>query len=100
MSAHTPGPWGYGPTLLSGCYRVEASGHDEDGPCDVPVCDDVRGEANARLIAQAPRMLGVLQAVASFNERDHCPLSDDYVCALCETMRETRAILREIEGVS
>lgn len=69
MSAHTPGPWkviGKGTEC-----RIEAK---RNGPTHMVICERVNGyrfgvdfsdysqlEANARLIAQAPRMLDLLK---------------------------------------
>lgn len=60
---HTPGPW---EMYLSGHDQLDWSVTD-DGytgrrlPNDAPVIADVAGEANARLIAEAPTMLEALR---------------------------------------
>ena len=66
MSKHTPGPWEanrwkdedadiYGWSFSAGGYLLPLSDMETDDPA---ICD-----ANARLIAAAPLMLGVLQKI-------------------------------------
>lgn len=81
MSKHTPGPWTDSPILEreSGRSVSAVFEHDDGGCTDTPVCamcptaTDDNGdylypmteeqEANARLIAAAPEMLEILQAL-------------------------------------
>lgn len=59
MSKHTPGPWRYKPHSVDGNYMlIFCSDDSSEG-------DNLRGycgEANARLIAAAPDLLGALKA--------------------------------------
>ena len=61
MSKHAPGPWGITHTALMG-FRVS----DSTGWGVAAVLKDTNDEANARLIAAAPEMLGLLKKIADW----------------------------------
>lgn len=72
MSKHTPGPWRLGRNnhavvcdSTDGTHCSESEINYYGGAL---VCESVKSEANARLIAQAPRLLESLKAVLPYIE--------------------------------
>lgn len=60
MSAHTPGPW----SLMAGMpTNVLDAGGLRIARCDNGECDHPEAQANARLIAAAPALLEVVEAL-------------------------------------
>ena len=91
MSAHTPGPWQVGDG-----HALNLEGHVFAGRRLVANChahsdgrEGTRQEnnANARLIAAAPRMLAFIQIIAAGSANSH-------------DANEARALLRDVEGES
>ena len=99
--AHTPGPW-----TVDGCnekqgigdYSVrEVAEHTKYMPWSQLEATE---QANARLIAAAPRMRDQLEKIAAFAFSD-VEVKEGYQAALkafCALKREARAILRDVEG--
>ncbi len=103
MTQHTPGPWKWS-NIYSDEGRLIAMLLRTQAP-NQPYNDDVvmaaredwigyltsvpRGEANARLIAQAPAMLALLKGIMDDDDTRNSVLGDKY-----------RAILRAVEGES
>ena len=104
MDKHTPGPWTVDherigpagdPVALLCDTTASTSGtvvewprlHSIDG--DV---DDTENEANAYLIASAPELLEVLEALVEIIEDDHykCDINSDEDCDLLESEMEIR----------
>lgn len=99
MSQHTPGPWTQ-PMRYSPEHGHEIpSGSIEAGDGRIVACLDGFTErewaANARLIAQAPAMLGLLRQYAALGivAYDHLQLLQ----ALNHLGPQTRALLKEID---
>jgi hypothetical protein len=78
MSAHTPGPWTYQPTAGNHDFAAypEATGRD------VALVRDFN-EANARLIAAAPELLGALRLFVALDPRCHRGVTQCGECAAC-----------------
>lgn len=106
MSAHTPEPW-----KVSSTFRHDGGWDVVDIYADDPdkkvfrhiaqvAVENLTDEANARLMAEAPRMFRFIQGVAD----------DEAICAPgengvnlcqhynCENVRMARAIRRDVEG--
>lgn len=97
MSTHTPGPWRATETLvghdgfrvwIDGPYVSAFNGGEPPKEIAFVYHSDMRGRANARLIAAAPRMLAILQELSV--------LAD--VIALPDALPVIRTILRDVEG--
>ena len=72
MSTFTPGPWEPNGFAIEapqpkGCFVIAHCYHDNDEFVDQGI-DEATAEANARLIAAAPKMLAALKAVHPFLE--------------------------------
>jgi hypothetical protein len=63
IKSHTPGPWIATANEVNGPYCIYSK-QDGHGPNEIAKCAYRNPEANARLIAQAPRMLDALKDAA------------------------------------
>lgn len=93
MSAHTPGPWREHPNER-GAIR-DCRYPDSPGACayiaEVALPRSDEGIANARLIAAAPELLGMLRRLAEAAERfpDLAPLAAECALAVCRAEGDT-----------
>ncbi|HCK4463466.1 TPA: hypothetical protein N0H24_006107 [Pseudomonas aeruginosa] len=70
---HTPGPWKVGTPGPNGCYTVGTQGGLMTAMIAHSICEPDQIEtanANARLMAAAPEMLGALQHIEEYWNRD------------------------------
>jgi hypothetical protein len=109
MSKHTPGPWyedaGYICTKSDeGDFIILAEMHSTFGPDDYGVdqwrLEDDELDANARLIAAAPEMYELIQALATSTESGYAsPMSE---AALLDTLHQlqgqAKQLLTQIKG--
>ena len=106
MTAHTPGPWTmrneyrkkeervkYNPGNRFVVYSDGLDGHGK-GNVMWSVADEIESEANARLIAAAPRMYDALRAIDGMKITEET--DKGYVLAMCMTI--ARIELENIEG--
>jgi predicted dienelactone hydrolase len=104
MSKHTPGPWHH--VICEGTSRIMS----ESGPdnqvfvCGMSFGDDTTLEtleANAKLIARAPKLLDACERaefiLRRISEGDHRALQNSVDCA--RELRETLEGLVELEGL-
>ncbi len=86
MNKYTPGPWEitWGPTI------------DIAGIAQIPVADDGRHTANARLISAAPELLEALQSIVqSLSDQD-----DEGLIEHAEPMIAARAAIAKATGTA
>ena len=100
MPAHTPGPWvSYDNKVASRTILIRQYGvRPESGRAVARVfSQDAEGErnANARLIAAAPRMLEMVRRLALGAGK---PFDHPDARAMQKAGDEARAILRDVEG--
>ena len=98
MSEHTPGPWEIVRRESGGrVYRIEIHADINGGRGYKPVAQIPSGFANqeedARLIAAAPTMLGILRGLVA--ELDSYEIDD---IMLAEPLRLARAVIAQIDG--
>ena len=94
---HTPGPWAHKPT--TGYYYGSTTYWVPD------VCHNIKTEANARLIAAAPDMLGALieaykfylEAIDDYGPCDHAV--NICVCGLKGQAEEIKEIIESATGL-
>lgn len=86
MSAHTPGPWEVSCGSVYGANDIRIALMDREELCTLPAERD----ANARLIAAAPRMLAALTEIAQLHRHHDVSRAKEIA----------RAILRDVEGES
>lgn len=88
--AHTPGPWRYDG------ISVEAEGETVAWPVDRLLS---RGDANARLIAAAPRLLAALETISD-TTRMEAATAGQLAALLIEIGDTAAAAIREATGES
>ena len=110
MSKHTPGPW-----LAREWYDIDHEGECQAQGWDLrlpngfrlPLCSNTSGdlseaEANARLIAAAPRLLQALKKIVQCEKRRAADLRHRGAWMLVkfseERVAEAEAAIREAEG--
>jgi hypothetical protein len=114
MDKHTPGPWRAEPwkyengkrTVLTIQTNTDAIAQVLDLWC--PDDRAAETEANARLIAAAPRMLEIIERALPLLVRlgdfigngDVDPTRPDSLGVRCDVIGDARAILRDIESAS
>lgn len=96
-NAHTPGPWKVRyaknlTALVTPRGEMQLSLHGVYDGLDPLSVDLHEWKANARLIAQAPRMLEALTFLCDLIDNGHEPLPG------CDAVKEARAILRAVKG--
>lgn len=87
---HTPGPWFVYRDEI--CYRSDADDQSYGMMCPV----DFEKEANARLMAAAPDLLEVLQAIEAMHSHDQS--IGDAAMALYEASCMARAAIAKATG--
>ena len=99
MSEHTPGPWKSAEYFNGDCLRVIQSG---SGATIAKMSKDWPGidiEANARLIAAAPKLLVALKAILDVLKPDSLGyFQGDVNLLTCEHMIQAREAIKEAEG--
>lgn len=105
MSKPTPGPWAVKPARTYGYIVIGADGL-EVAECSGYVREDMKAEANAHLIAAAPKMLDALEAQDALDRHTvKCPRCAvlqpcDEGCRLAGIALDLRtAALAKVRGV-
>lgn len=95
MNAYTEGPW-----KVRGEYSVwidaKASHHGICGVTGAGTSDN--GLANARLIAEAPEMLEVLEQLIDQSQGCTCPNNGGGDCDWCQAVDHARLVIEAAKG--
>ena len=98
MSKHTSGRWRLGEVGTISIPVYADKGNVLSDVAIVRAYGDVEGVANARLIAEAPEMLDVIEQLIDQSQGCMCPNNGGGDCDWCQIVDHARLVIEAIKG--